>query len=339
MWDKKLNRNQATASNILILKKMKKTVVLLVLLFVADFVNAQLIKPETFYIEIPDLPMNVSKKEIREPFLKKVDKLSAELKEEISFRKSKVKGNNKDFDEKAAKQMAEQNGVSVSPGDIQKMKSGKMSQEAYRAMADKMLQQSMNVSIDDAKDASKMSKSGQKAWSEGMSTEMMADAQKNPKKNQATQTKNMGMLEMTQEQSRIAQKIQANRIKFDDQLETYKKIKEKSRLEYENCVKSVDKQFENKVNHTLGDEYYESIKLEKDACYNNYCGYLVPKYKDILRDRLDAINAMGDDYYLLDNITNELNYTTSGNKKPAIDPGLTYLEALDDYMNHLRDIP
>ena len=144
---------------------MKTSLGLLLFLLIGFIANGQFVTPEIVVTEMPVVTISVCKTEVREQFIKQASKLETEVAEEITQRKEKSKTNIKGFDEQASKQMADQNGVSVSAGDIQKMKSGKMSQEAYRAMADKMLQQSMNMSMDDAKDASKMSKSGQKAWS------------------------------------------------------------------------------------------------------------------------------------------------------------------------------
>ena len=104
-------------------------------------------------------------------------------------------------------------------------------------------------------------------------------------------------------------------------------------------MKKVDKDFENKVNHVLGDEYYESIKLQKETCYQIYCGLLTPKYKSILLERFNTIIAFGNDYNRMDVLANELASATTGAKKEVYEPGLMYLEALLDYIVHLQDLP
>lgn len=316
---------------------MKPSLGLLIFLLAGFISNAQFVKPETVVIEMPVITMNVCKKEIREQFLKKVDKLKTEVSEEITLRRSKSKTNSKGIDEQAAKNMMKQSGYNVSDAEIQKMKTA--SKEEKKAMAEKMMQQNMNMSVDEAKKVSKMSKEGQKAWAEGMSTEMMADAQTNPDKNKAAQKNNMNMYELAQEQSQLAQKIQLSSQKFAEQLEEFNKLKGKAKFDYEACVKKVDKDFENKVNHVLGDEYYESIKLQKENCYQSYCGYLTPKYKSILQERFNTIIALGDDYNRMDVLANELASATTGLKKEVYEPGLMYLEALKEYMEHLEDLP
>jgi len=316
---------------------MKSIITTIFFMFFGLVLNAQNVNPDIVVNEMPVITMNVCKKEIREQFLKKVDKLKTEVSEEITLRKSKTKEKVKGFDEQASKNMMKQSGYSVSDADIQKMKTA--SKEEKKAMAMAMMQQNMNMSVDEAKKVSKMSKEGQKAWAEGMSTEMMADAQANPDKNKVMQKNNMGMAEMAQEQSQLAQKIQLSSQKFAEQLEEFNKLKEKTRIEYEACLKKVDKEFENKVNHVLGDEYYESIKLQKETCYQIYCGYLTPKYKSILLERFNTIIALGGDFNRMDVLTNELANATTGSKKDVYEPGLMYLEALKEYMEHLEDLP
>jgi hypothetical protein len=301
--------------------------------------QAQLLTPEMVVNRMPVITITVCKKEVREQFLKQVYKLKTEVDEEITHRKSDSKDNSKGMDQQSARQMSEQAGVSASESDMKKMKSGKMSKEANMAMVDKMLQQSKNMSVDEAKQAGKMSKEGQKAWAEGMSTEMMADAQTNPGKNLTVQKKNMGIFELAQEQSQLAQKIQSGSQKFDEQLEEFNRLKEKTKIAYEACLKKVDKDFENKVNTVLGDEHFESMKLQRETCYQNFCSFLTPKYNGILLERFNAFFALGDDYNRMDVLSNELASATNGTNKKVIEPGLTYLEALSDYIVHLQDLP
>ena len=316
---------------------MKSKIITLFFIFFGLVLKAQFVNPEIVVNEMPVITISVCKKEVREQFLKQVYKLKTEVDEEITLRRSKYKTNSKGMDEQAAKNMMKQSGYSVSDADIQKMKNA--SKEEKKAMAMAMMQQNMNMSVDEAKKVSKMSKDGQKAWAEGMSTEMMADAQANPDKNKAAQKNNMNIYELAQEQSQLAQKIQLVTRKFDEQLEEFNKLKEKILNEFEACLKKVDKDYENKTNNDLGDTYAESISLQKNACYQNYCGYLTPKYKVILLERFNDMIALGDDYNRMDVLTNELAIATTGTDKKVIDPGLTYLEALLDYIVHLQDLP
>jgi hypothetical protein len=316
---------------------MKTSIAYICFMFFGLVLHAQFVNPEIVVNEMPVITIGVCKKEVREQFLKQVSKLKTEVEEEITLRKSKSKTNSKNLDEQAAKNMMKQSGYNVSDADIQKMKNA--SKEEKQAMAMAMMQQNMNMSVDEAKKVSKMSKDGQKAWAEGMSTEMMADAQANPDKNKAAQKNNMTMFELAQEQSQIAQKIQLVTRKFDEQLEEFNKLKEKTLNEFEACLKKVTKDYENKINFDLGSTYAEAIEYQQNSCYQTCCGYLTPKYSSILLDRFNAMIALGDDYNRMDVLTNELASATTGTNKKVIEPGLTYLEALLDYIVHLQELP
>jgi len=299
--------------------------------------GAQFVNPDLVVTEMPVITVHVCKKEGRHQFLMRVDTLKAEVEREITRRRNMSKEKSKGMDEQAAKNMTNQMGYSVSDADIQKMKTA--SKEEKKAMAMAMMQQNMNVSVEEAKKVSKMSKEGQKAWAEGMSTEMMADAQANPEKNKAAQKNNMNIYELVQEQSQIAQKIQLVTRKFDEKLEEFNKLKEKTLNEFEACCTKVDKFYDAMTNYDLGDTYREARTNGKEACYQTCCGFLTPKYNAILLERFNDIIALGDDYDRMDVITNELAGATTGTNKTVIEPGLTYLEALLDYIVHLQDLP
>lgn len=316
---------------------MKATITILFLFIATTAIQAQIVNPEIVVTEMPVITFSVCKTEVREQFLKQVYHLKIEVEEEITRRKANAKRNQKGFDEQASKNMSNQAGNPVSDADMQKMKTG--TKEEKQAMAMAMMNKNMNMPVDEAKKASKMSKEGQTAYGEAMSTEMMADAQANPDKNKAANKNNMSMADMAMEQSQIAQKIQLKSQKFDEELEEFNKLKENTRIIYDSCMHKITKDYENKESYSLGSEYYESIKMQSETCYQNFCGYLTPIYKGILLERFNTIVSLGDDYNRLDVLENDLASATAGSKKEIYEPGLKYLEALMDYIVHLEDLP
>lgn len=315
---------------------MKTSIGLFIIFFTSFSASAQT-KPETFISDMPVITNSVCNYESREQFLNEVIHLKTELSKEIARRKNSAKQNTRGMDEKAAKNMMNQMGYSVSDADIQKMKTA--SKEEKKALADKMMQQNMNMSMDEIQRVSKMSDAGKQAWAEGMSTEMMADAKANPDKYKAPQKISMGMYEMTMEQSQLAQKIQAGIMKFEEKLTEFNNIKEKAFLDHNKCCDEIDKKYADMVNHTLGDEYAETIRIQKESCYQSYCGFLIPKYKTLMDERYRDIVASGDDYNRMDVLSNELSSATTDSENETFEPGLTYLEALKEYMNHLENLP
>jgi hypothetical protein len=110
-------------------------------------------------------------------------------------------------------------------------------------------------------------------------------------------------------------------------------------MEYKKCCDDIDKKYASMVNHTLGDEYAETIRIQKESCYQNYCGLTTPKYKTLMDERFHDIVDSGDDYNRMEVLTNELAGATTGSKKEIYQPGLIYLEALKEYMENLENIP
>jgi hypothetical protein len=311
------------------MKKLKFTIWLLLVLGIG--LKAQ-VSPESIVIKVPSMPSDCTEKVAWDNFFEQLNKLKTEVREEISLRKSKAKSNSKGLDEQAAKNMMNQMGYSVSDADIQKMKTA--SKEQKKAIADKMLQQNMNMSVEEAKKVSKMSPEAQKAWGEAMSTEMMAEAQANPDKSKAAQMNNMNMYEMVQEQSQLAQKMQAGIMKFEEKLAEFNLIKDKASQEYEKCCEDIDKKYAGMVNRTLGTEHYESIKIEKESCFQNFGCKMIPTQKALFDERFKDIVASGNDYNRMDVLTNELASATTGSKKEIYEPGLMYLETLYEFFSH-----
>lgn len=293
--------------------------------------------PDAFLAKIPDVDRLSCDQENNTEFFKEVYQVKEDLQLEISRRKQESKQSAKNFDEQAAKNMMGQMGMSVSDADIQKMKTA--SKEEKKAMAMAMMQGNMNMSVEEAQKASKMSDAGKKAWAEGMSTEMMADAQANPDKNKATQKNNTSMYEMAQEQSSLAEKFQAAQLKFDKQLAEFQTLKAEKELEYDACSAPIAKERASRPNKNLGSDSHPDLDAKQKACYMVYCSFLTTAYKTILKSRLSAIMAMADDYYRMDELTNKLASSTAGAKKEINESGLMYLEELQGYLIHLGHSP
>ncbi len=315
---------------------MKTTILSLLFFFLFLNIFSQH-APDAFLGRMPDVGRLSCNEESNSEFFKEVYQVKEDLQLEISRRKQESKQATKNFDEQAAKNMMKQQGMSVSDADMQKMKTA--SKEEKMAMANKMMQQNMNMSIEEAQKAGQMSDAGKKAWAEGMTTEMMADAQANPDKNKVAQKNNMNMFEMAQEQSQIAEKIQAGVSKFEKQLEEFNQLKENKKKEYDACMAAIAKERASRPNKSLGTDNHPDLDKKEKECYQAYCSFLTPEYQTILSNRLSAIMAMADDYYRMDELTNKLAGSASGTKKEINEPGLMYLEELRDYLIHLGHSP
>jgi hypothetical protein len=165
---------------------MKNIFFLSILMLSFCITNAQL-TPESFKKMLPPLPSNICSLSIeeRKAYMNKLDSISNEIAVESESGNVKSKGNEKQMQQQMRQQMmnnaAKQYGLSQE--DMKKlMASQNMSKEEKDAMAKKIFQQQTNLSVDGLKKAQGYSKEGQKAYVEGVGTEMMADQASDPKK-------------------------------------------------------------------------------------------------------------------------------------------------------------
>ncbi len=315
---------------------MKIKVVFSFMMLSFCIVNAQ-ISPMDIVISTPAMPLNINDFKVQDDFQKKVSVLKDSLANEISRRKEEAKEAGKDMENKMGKQMMQQTGANISAADMQKMKSGKMSKAEKEAMANRMMQQMANMSLDEAKDINKLSPEGKKAYSEGLSTEMMAAAQADPNKNLAQQKRNMNRAELAEEQSAITNRIQAKQSKFEDKLAQYRKNKEIWSIPYNVCLESTHKYIDSHSNVSLGSDINEGVELQK--CFTAFYNNAAPYYKGMLDERLVDIQALTADYNRLEAIQNMMEYSITGVKKPENKVALMHLEALQEYLSYLRDLP
>ena len=317
---------------------MKTQIVILLFLLLGNFLNAQ-VTPIEIIATAPTMPTNVDVFKVKDDFKTKVSRLMDTVAGTISQMKKDAKEADKGKVEKISNNMAKDAGADVSAADKQKMKSGKMSKAETQAMADKMMQQMANMSMDETKNTKNLSKEGKDAYAQGLSTEMMATQQANPDKNQAQQKRDMNIAELAQEQSTLAHKIQARHKKFEDQLAEFQKFKEPYNLAYNKCMEETDNYITSygETNKSLGSDLDGAEMFRK--CLTAYFGSVIPKYKGILREFFDGIIAAEEDYNRLEELEFQMEKGLGGGGKTAFKPGLKYLEALQEYLTYLRAVP
>ena len=165
---------------------MKKIALMLIVLSIASMTSAQTIF-DSYMKRVPALPKdscNISKANA-DSFVEQVSALIDELTNEIEERNRSAddyaEAHRGNMEENAMNQVQQQYGISDE--DINKMKNSKdMTDAEKQAMANKMVMQQTNMSMDEIQKMSKMSESGKKAYAEAYATESMADAQAKPKK-------------------------------------------------------------------------------------------------------------------------------------------------------------
>jgi hypothetical protein len=195
-----------------------KTFILLFLMSIAisGFLNAQ-ISASDYLKKAPPIPQKdcIVPANIQDAFVGKVNQLMAMM--EADARERKEAAN--DFMEAHQGDM-QQNMMKKAGFDdaaIKKAQKGeKMSEAEAMEMANKMIQQQANMSLDEAKNLKNMSKEGQEAWAQGYAAEQMAVAQANPGQIKGADQENMKLYEMLTEQSELRNKTSSmeNNIKL-----------------------------------------------------------------------------------------------------------------------------
>jgi hypothetical protein len=315
---------------------MKRKSFLIITLFICFRAFTQ-VTPEAFLGMLPALPKEACafKMDARNSYLDKVNSLSELIDNEISRRHMAEKANAETNNQQAMNNMAQQYGLS--PEDMEKMKSGKkMTDEEKRALADKMLQQNNNMSMDEVDNLKKMDKDGKKAWAEGYSTEMMAVQAADPQKSQEMQLKAKNIYELAALQKHILDSLLAISSKFSQQL---------SEIENDSLAKvmreNISKWHEELMSLTgidygqggRMDELARKIKAEKGA----YCQRYTPRYMEILKN-CEAFTRSGiTACYRVEKITARLTKLQTG-VDLNIEPGEMGITSVHDYVTKLRDV-
>lgn len=318
---------------------MKKTAFFLIAVTLTLSVGAQKIG-NGYLMKIPALPAdscNVSRAGA-EAFTQEVSSLEAQLKNEIDTLNRVVnqhmKSNEASAQERAVNQMSQQYGMSQA--DIEKMKNSKnMTAAEKQAMANKMMQQQTNMSMDEVKNLSKMSESGKKAYAEAYATEAMAANQTDPKQ-QAKNENAKSQYQLVASQQAINSKLSAVSQKIAALYSPIESDPERQKM--------LDRmgQWHDKIMSMTGIDYGQGkqmdslavlIKNEKIA----YCDKYTPMYRAALRKHLEILKTSMPDYQSFGNVTAEVTKAQTGIEMPAGGTEITALQAIDEYLKALKD--
>lgn len=290
---------------------------------------------------LPALPKdscNVTKASA-ENFREQVSSLGQELQDEIDAINDKVnehmKSNAGTAQDKSMQQMSQMYGISQA--DLEKMKNSKnMTAAEKQALASKMMSQQTNMTMDEAKNISKMSDAGKKAYTEAYAMEAMATAQADPNQ-QAKNDNATSMYQSVVSQQAANAKVSeiSNKIAA-----LYKPIE--SDPERQAMLDRIDG-WQGRLNSMMGivsdgdarimDSLSLRIKNEKMA----YCNKYTPKYRAALRKHLGLIKASMPDYQNLGNISSEAVRAQSGIEMPSEGREIPALTAINGYLDKLGE--
>ncbi len=230
----------------------------------------------------------------------------------------------------------------MSDEDMKRLQNGEeMTDAETQAMANKMIQQQTNMSLDEAKSLSNMSEAEQQAWAQGQVAGQMADAQANPGKYTGANETNMTLYELVSEQSSLQKKIAAAENQLIQLYKTLDKeaISAKAALEIElkplydelNSINDGEGSTQADVDHA--DRVIKKIHEKQDA----YCELFTPRMSDFIQTCKDTYAIALPDYERVEEIQFQVTAIQTGTKLMTVGKGMYSLQAVDQYLRYLAE--
>lgn len=319
---------------------MRKVYIMLIAMSIGSLSLAQT-RTADYMNRLPALPKdscNVTKSGT-ESYLTQVSSLKAQLKSEIDLLNKTVdqymKSNAGSAQENAMKQMSQQYGISQA--DIEKMKNSKnMTAAEKQALANKIMSQQTNMTMDEAKNVGKMSDAGKKAYAEAYATEAMATNQTDPNQ-QAKNDALKSQYNLVASQQAINSKVSA----IGQQIAAlYSPIE--TDPERQKMLDRMDA-WHNKRMSMTGVDYGQGKQMDSLALLIKneqiaYCNKYTPKYRAALRKHLGILKTSLPDYQNSGNVLAEVTKAQSGIEMPAGGTEIPALQAIDQYLNALQGV-
>jgi hypothetical protein len=316
---------------------MRRTLFILILVIPVITLSAQSVT-ESYLNKTPELPTdscNITFVQV-ENFTSQVSMLLQQVDNAIGEMnrnsRQSAKTNEAAYKEQAMKQMA-QSGVSQE--DMAKMKSGKMTAAEKQALANKMMMQQTNISVDEMKAVQGMSDAGKKAYSEALATEMMVAGQTGQAKTPATGNP-ASLSALIQEQQQVMGRITSRSQSLSGLYSAVENDPEGQQM-----IKKIET-WNSKWSSMVGVDYGQGKQMDSLQTLIRkeqirYCNKLTPQYHNALRAHLSVIKASLPDYRRLAEVTGQITAAQTGVPSPTGENDITGMEAMKEYLNNLRN--
>lgn len=246
--------------------------------------------------------------------------------------KQQVKLDEAQAKEKAMAQMKQQYGLSE--GEMDKMKSGKMSDADKKAMAEKMLQQQANMSMDEVKNLQQMSDAGRKAYSEALAAEHMANAQSGAAATPVDQDAS-NLFQLMQEQQSLQDRTneESQRIAY-----LFNSIESNPNLMA--SLQNIEK-WQSGISANTGadggqSQTLDSLSQQIKNTKSEICATYTPMYRSALRQYEQSLQTSLADLYRLGQTTARLTQLQTTIQLPSECAETGCLQLLKDYLEKLQ---
>lgn len=289
-----------------------------------------------FYARLPNLPGAICLVDTAERglFTSQLSSISVQLDVVYSKKKKEVQKEADDLRPEMEKKIARDSGLSEA--DIQKLKNKKLSKEEKKKIADKMMQNKANISMEEIERLKKMSKEGKEAWAEAYSTEVMANMQSGDSvkteeqiKMEKELEKNSTLNELVKEQKLIIDRIYAVDKKYANQMEELRKEDSIQTIILEAQLEPLRKQL---LEYPTKEQQKSIYKL-MFGYYLTYCNKLSPMNINMIADAKESIGPLLPEYDRLEVLNTEINKIMLGAKDGLNSPGLMQLGAVKSLIS------
>jgi len=325
---------------------MKTIFTLFLLMFAMIYANAQ-VRPEAYLSKLPSVPGDICSDETqgKDEFFSKVNEISEQLQTEMERRHenndAKVDAGKPKMMDNAMKQ------TGVSPELIQQLQAlEKQSKgasgdqkKAYdaqkKALADQMMQQSMNISMGEVENLKKMDKAGQKAWATAYATEKQAEVAADPKKYQDQNAREMQKYNLVKSQKQLSDSLNAQQNRYMAKFREIDENEDGSKLlaKIEGIRNEIREEY-SKTTRT--DQKLIELRSKLVAAKTSYCNLQSPRYIKVLAEYKSFILSSMSAYYRLEKLSNEVTKMQTG-VDISPEPGQLGLGNVSSYIHQLLD--
>lgn len=328
---------------------MKKTTAVLLMIISVHFASAQTM-PEAFLGMLPVPPQNVCNEgedDAKSAFFQKVGEVRDQLDAEISSRKDEIEAKMKSSEGEMMQNAMARTGVSPELMQqmmaLEKQSKGatgdqKKAYEAQKkAMADQMMQESMNISMGEVENLKKMDKAGQTAWATAYATEKKAEVLADPQTVQKKTATDMKNYQLLTKQRQLTDSLVAQQNKYMKQFQDLDN--DKNAMAIQTQIKQLEEKLdeEYKKENRPNDNGIKSLTNQIRDHQISYCSLQSPKYLEILSRYKSFTQASLTSYYQLEKMTYQVTASQTGVETDA-EPGLMGLENVKAYLSRLSDI-
>lgn len=298
--------------------------------------------PESYLKRIPALPKDScsASLESNQMYTEKVQSLIDEIQADIEARNEKVnaaaEGNKEAIEANAMNQVTQMTGMSQA--DLNKLKNAKnMTAAEKQALANQIMMQKTNMSMDEVKKLSTMSEAGKQAYMQAMGTEMMATSGNNQQTSPAVDDMQKTTELLEQQQALMNANIESHK-KIVDQYTAIDNAP-KAKVMLENIRKWQQKQrsFGEIVSKAQA-KAIDSLEVLINAERVRYCNLQTPKYRAQLRNHLSVVKSSLPEYRKYGKVNCAYISAQTKIAQPAEMIDVPALEAIKGYLGGLKNV-